>query len=122
MKNQIIEKVSEIEKRFQIKVLYVCESGSRAWGFPSPNSDFDVRYIYVHPMNWYVSVLCQKDHLQEPIDGVLDIAGWDLRKTLGLINKSNSVVWEWLQSPTVYLEYEDFSKKLIKIANPFFSP
>ena len=122
MKSEIIEKISEIEKRLQIKVLYACESGSRAWGFPSPNSDFDVRCIYVHPLSWYVSVLSKTDHLEEPISGDLDISGWDLRKTLGLINKSNSVVWEWLQSPTVYLECEDFSKTLLRVARPFFSP
>jgi len=122
VETQIIEKIRRIEDRLKIKVLYACESGSRAWGFPSPNSDYDVRCIYVHPLNWYVSVLDKKDHLEEPISGDLDISGWDLRKTLGLINKSNSVVWEWLQSPTVYLECKDFSKQLLQMAEPFFSP
>lgn len=122
MKSNILNKIYELEKKFQITVLYACESGSRAWGFPSPDSDFDVRSIYVHPLSWYLSVLDKKDYLVEPITGELDISGWELRKTLSLVNKSNSVVWEWLQSPTVYLQQEDFSKQFLQVAEPFFSP
>jgi predicted nucleotidyltransferase len=122
MKTQITHKILELESKYQITVLYACESGSRAWGFPSPDSDFDVRCIYSHPMNWYLSVLEKKDQFVEPISGDLDISGWELKKALSLISKSNCVVWEWLQSPTVYLQQEDFSRQLLQVAAQFFSP
>jgi len=110
-----------------VKILYACESGSRAWGFASPDSDFDVRFIYAHPLPWYVAVEERRDvietDLEETPQGLLDLGGWDLRKVLRLARKSNPVVWEWLQSPFVYHALaEDAMFGLRQTLAPFFSP
>jgi uncharacterized protein len=80
VKEIILEKLKSIECQFDVKILYACESGSRAWGFASPNSDFDVRFIYVHRMDYYLSIDDQRDVIELPINDVLDINGWELRK------------------------------------------
>lgn len=109
--------LSQIEETFSVQVLYACESGSRAWGFPSQNSDFDLRFLYVRPPGWYLSVKTNRrdvidDHdLEEPslaldIREKLDPSGWDLRKALGLLRKSNPSLLEWLRSPIVYREHD----------------
>lgn len=89
-----------------VEVLHAIESGSRAWGFASPDSDYDVRFIYSHPRNWYLSVHERRDVIETPIEEVdgttFDVNGWDLRKALRLLAKSNPVLIEWLQSPIVY--------------------
>jgi len=110
-----------------VEILFACESGSRAWGFPSPDSDYDVRFIYAHPLPWYVSVEEGRDvietSLEETAEGLLDLGGWDLRKTLRLIRKSNPVIWEWLQSPIIYQGFTDQSLREIRqILDPFYSP
>lgn len=122
IKEKIKEKIISIEQEENIQVLFACESGSRAWGFPSPDSDYDVRIIYSRPLDWYLSVNEGKDVLQYPIQNEFDICGWDLKKTLSLVNRSNVVVWEWLQSPIIYSQKQNFAKSLVTIANSFFSP
>lgn len=104
MKAVIIEKLRAIEHQFDVKILYACESGSRAWGFASPDSDYDVRFIYVHKMDYYLSIDEKRDVIELPINDVLDINGWELRKALRLFRKSNAPLYEWLQSPIVYVE------------------
>ena len=84
----IITIFKEIEERKKIKILYACETGSRAWGFPSPDSDYDVRFIYMHERDWYLS-LNDRDDTVETMQGDLDITGWDLKKSLVLLKKSN---------------------------------
>ncbi len=120
-------RLASIEKEYQIKILYACESGSRAWGFPSPDSDYDVRFIYVHPIEWYLRLDEERDVIDLPLEetsaGLLDLAGWDLRKTLRLLSKSNPAIWEWLQSPICYhlispLNLQDYRHVL----DPFYSP
>jgi len=87
------------------RVLYAAESGSRAWGFGSPDSDYDVRFIYVHERDWYVRLREERDVIERPLDEQLvDLAGWDIRKALRLALKSNPVLYEWLVSPIVYVE------------------
>ena len=111
MKKEISKRLDAIEKREDVRILYACESGSRAWGFPSADSDYDVRFIYVRPREWYLrldSEAC-RDVIEEPIEGVLDINGWDLDKALRLMKKSNPVLMEWLQSPIVYREEPSFT-------------
>ncbi|CDX02915.1 nucleotidyltransferase domain-containing protein [Desulfitobacterium hafniense] len=103
MKERIIGELAQIEIEKQVKILYACESGSRAWGFPSVDSDYDVRFIYVHPVEWYLSIADKRDVI-EKIDGLLDLSGWELRKALRLFRKSNPALLEWLQSPVVYWE------------------
>jgi predicted nucleotidyltransferase len=91
-----------------IHVLYACESGSRAWGFASPDSDWDVRFLYVRPLDWYLSIREGRDVIEAMLPNDLDLAGWDLRKALGLLAKSNPSLIEWLQSPIVYAQDDAF--------------
>lgn len=121
----IKSRLDSLEATHNIHILYACESGSRAWGFPSPDSDYDVRFIYAHPMEWYLSLDEDRDVIDMPLEntlaGLLDIGGWDLRKTLRLLSKSNPVIWEWLQSPIRYQDVELF-REYRDIFDPFFSP
>ncbi len=94
--------LDQIESEENASILLAVESGSRAWGFHSPDTDYDVRFIYVRPVDWHLSIAPGRDVIERPIDAELDLSGWDLRKTLGLILKSNAVVLEWLQSPIRY--------------------
>ncbi|BAV10026.1 hypothetical protein SAMN05421788_1011455 [Filimonas lacunae] len=116
MRNRIEQKLKDIEREYQVKILYSCESGSRAWQFPSPDSDFDVRFIYVHNRNAYWSIAEKEDHISLPIVDELDIYGWDLRKVLQLMRKSNATPFEWMQSPIVYKEKEGFLDGLHNLA------
>ncbi len=102
MKRKIIQLLKNIEKEYCIKIVLACESGSRAWGFPSNDSDYDVRFIYVNKPDWYLTIGKKRDVIELPVDDVLDINGWDLRKTLQLMRKSNSPLLEWLSSPIQY--------------------
>jgi predicted nucleotidyltransferase len=101
-------RLTTIEAEHNVRVLYACESGSRGWGFASPDSDYDVRFIYVHPLPWYLRVSPQRDVIEVPISGDLDINGWELRKALGLLKKGNATLIEWLDSPVVYRADPDF--------------
>ncbi|MBB4110028.1 nucleotidyltransferase domain-containing protein [Pedobacter zeae] len=120
MKTAIINKLAEIERSNDIKILFACESGSRGWEFPSPDSDFDVRFIYVRPHDYYLSVSEKDDQLGFPINDELDIYGWDIKKILKLIRKSNTTPFEWLQSPIVYREQNDFRNELWKLCQSYF--
>lgn len=103
MRSAILEKLSGIEAEHGVRILFAIESGSRAWGFPSPDSDYDVRFVYVHPVDWYLSLKPGRDVLELPINDDLDIGGWDLRKALNLLLKPNPVLLEWLSSPIHYV-------------------
>lgn len=123
---QLIEsRLASIASEQNIKILYACESGSRAWGFPSPNSDYDVRFIYVHSLDWYLKLDEDRDVIDLPLEhssaGILDLGGWDLRKTLRLLGKSNPVIWEWLQSPICYHD-EKLLRESREVFDPFYSP
>ncbi len=89
MERTIKAGLAEIEAQENVRIVYACESGSRAWGFPSSDSDYDVRFIYLHPLEWYLSIEKRRDVIERPITGVLDVNGWDLRKALQLFRKSN---------------------------------
>lgn len=93
------EKLKEIEKEYNVTVLWAVESGSRAWGFASPDSDFDVRFIYKRNASDYLKLNPDRDVIELPIDDTWDVSGWDLDKTLKLLQKSNPTLYEWLQSP-----------------------
>lgn len=99
---QVEESLAQIEKEHDVTILQAIESGSRAWGFPSPDSDYDVRFIYAHSRDWYLQLSEERDVIELPISDELDIAGWDLRKALNLANKGNAVIQEWMISPIVY--------------------
>jgi predicted nucleotidyltransferase len=124
VKQTIIRCIHEIEDEEQVKAFYACESGSRAWGFPSTDSDYDVRFIYLHPRDWYLSVdLEQKrDVIERPIDNMLDINGWDLRKALKLLRKGNPPLMEWLGSPIVYREQFTVAEQMRDLMARYYSP
>lgn len=114
------DKVAEIQRRLrlaeaehQVKVLHAVESGSRAWGFASPNSDYDGRFIYINKADWYLSVGLeeQRDVIEQPLIGDMDVNGWDLRKALRLFLKSNPGFVEWILSPIVYESHGNFVQR-----------
>ena len=119
MRNMIVERLKEIEQRENIRILHAVESGSRAWGFASPDSDYDVRFIYVRPRDFYLKLEKTRDVLEFPIDDLLDINGWDLQKALRLLHKSNPSVFEWFKSPIVYKQTE-FSNEFISMMENYF--
>lgn len=106
--------LAQIEQEAGVRIVYACESGSRAWGFASADSDYDVRFVYVRPTEWYLSidVESRRDVIERPIEDSLDINGWDLRKALKLLRKSNPPLIEWLGSPIVYCEATTVAEKM----------
>lgn len=122
MDKVIQAQLGEIEEKNNVKILYAIESGSRGWGFESKDSDFDVRFIYVHSIEWYLSVFEGPDIIEIPVDEVLDVNGWDLRKALKLMYKSNAPLLEWLSSPIIYKQNQEFVNELRHVAEKYFSP
>jgi predicted nucleotidyltransferase len=120
MQQMIIDKLASVEKEHKIKILFSCESGSRGWEFPSPDSDYDVRFIYVRPYRYYLSVMEREDDLNFDISGDLDMYGWDIRKVLQLLRKSNVTPFEWLQSPIIYRQEPGFKEDLWALCQHFF--
>lgn len=108
----ISARLDEVERDEGVRILFAVESGSRAWGFPSPDSDYDVRFVYAREPDWYLAIEPRRDVIELPIDGALDINGWDLKKALSLLLKSNPVLLEWLRSPIVYRADEEAMKKI----------
>ncbi|OXM87231.1 nucleotidyltransferase domain-containing protein [Paenibacillus rigui] len=119
---RIMEELRRIEQEEQVKIVYACESGSRAWGFPSQDSDYDVRFLYVRPVNWYLSIFDKRDVIERPISDMLDINGWDVKKALNLFRKSNPPLLEWLQSPMKYYESFTVAERIRRISPLTFSP
>ncbi len=106
-----------------IRILYAAESGSRAWGFASPDSDWDVRALYVHPLDWYLSIEDKpRDTFESMHPGDIDLSAWELRKALRLFAKSNVPLLEWLGSPLVYLNRDGFGDRLRALVPKFFDP
>jgi len=122
MKLEILESLKKLEKEKGIKILYAAESGSRAWGFPSPDSDYDVRIIYKYDLDWYLSLTDKKDAISFFATDLIDIVGWEFRKVLKLAAKSNMSPFEWIQSPIIYRTEDGFQEELKNIINPLFSP
>ncbi len=122
MHNKINGYLDAIEKETRIKILLACETGSRAWGFPSPDSDYDVRIVYVHEKDWYLSLTEKKDTMQQMLENnEIDITGWDLRKSLRLLVKSNPALLERIQSTIVYRQNDEFSKSIGELAKYSYS-
>lgn len=111
MRELILSKLKEIEKQYGVRILLAVESGSRAWGFESPDSDYDVRFIYVRKQSDYLKLEGIRDVIELPIDDTLDINGWDITKTLRLLYKSNPTLFEWFSSPIIYRK-DSFSQSL----------
>ncbi len=117
----IQQMLRQIEQQKKIKILYACETGSRAWGFPSPDSDYDVRFIYMHQRDWYLHLDVRKDTLEVMQDD-LDITGWDLRKSLQLLKKSNAALIERFQSPVEYYTDALFKNEFTNLIDAYYSP
>src|SRR4051794_3304813 len=120
MEELIKRKLSEIEAKENVKIVHAIESGSRAWGFASPDSDYDVRFIYVRPMEYYLKLEKIRDVIEWQLDDTLDINGWDLQKTLQLLYKSNPTLFEWSHSPIIY-KTTPYYQELKKEIDSFFS-
>lgn len=116
----IQQKLNEIEQAENIRILIAVESGSRAWGFASPDSDYDVRFIYVRQIKDYLKLEKFRDVLEIPINDDLDINGWDLNKALRLLHSSNPVLFEWLNSPIIY-KTTDCINQFKTLADEYFS-
>ena len=110
-----------MEQAYNIRILYACESGSRAWGFASTDSDYDVRFIYVKPKLHYLSINDPTDIIELPVNDLLDVGGWELRKSLRLFRKSNATLYEWLQSPVIYGQNNEFISELRIMMPKYFS-
>jgi|SRR3989344_135109 len=122
IKDEIIAKLREIEDKEKVRILYAVESGSRGWGFESKDSDYDVRFIYAHPVEWYLSIGDKRDVIEYPISDLLDISGWDIKKALKLFKNSNPPLYEWLTSPIIYMEQANFTHKLKDLMPKFYLP
>lgn len=105
MKDEIKRMLRNIQFDYGVEILHACESGSRVWGFASENSDYDVRFLYVRTEDWYMSINVEKqgDVIERTLrHNTIDAVGWDVRKALGLMRKSNPALFEWIHSPQVY--------------------
>ena len=122
VRDEVARRLDTIEREEDVRVLYACESGSRAWGFASPDSDYDVRFVYVHRPDWYLSIADRRDVIERPIIDELDLSGWELRKALRLFRKSNPPLLEWLGSPIVYRERTALASRLRALAARHHSP
>lgn len=120
MWERIQTQLRQLEVQEKVKILFAAESGSRAWGFASPDSDYDVRFIYIRPLQDYLNLQPDRDVIELPVDPVLDINGWDLQKTLRLLYKSNPTLFEWISSPIIYRETA-FTDRLRKLTSNYFS-
>lgn len=116
IRTEIDRQLSGIEQEFDVRILFAIESGSRAWGFPSPDSDYDVRFVYAHSADWYLSLKPGRDVIELPIEGDWDINGWDIRKALNLLMKPNPVLLEWLSSPIRYRWSDSECRRLVELA------
>jgi uncharacterized protein len=117
----ILHGLEEVERTRGVKVVYACESGSRAWNFASPDSDFDVRFLYLDSMAWHLSLRPRKkDTIDIPVDGLLDFHGWEVGKFLQLLASGNAAAMEWLQSPIVYRQNSVFMDAILPVAKKVF--
>ncbi|MCW8803863.1 MAG: nucleotidyltransferase domain-containing protein [Ignavibacteriaceae bacterium] len=122
MIKEIKKELFRLEKQNDIKILFAVESGSRAWGFASTDSDWGVRYIYIHRLEWYLQIDNKKDSQEEILPNDIDLAGWELKKALKLFRKSNPPMLEWLRSPIIYLEQFSLANRLRGLTEKYFNP
>lgn len=105
VRQHVTRTLDEVAREHNVRILYAAESGSRAWGFGSPDSDFDVRFIYAHEPAWYLGLTDKRDVIERALDAqLIDLAGWDVRKAMRLLLKSNPALYEWFVSPIVYAD------------------
>lgn len=114
---EIDARLAGVETEHGVRIAWAVESGSRAWGFPSPDSDYDCRFLYVRPREDCLSLWPARDVIETPLDAVFDVNGWDLAKAVRLVVKGNAVASEWLRSPIVYTGDESFRDRMLAFAN-----
>jgi predicted nucleotidyltransferase len=112
MQERIDNELAAVEEAEGVRIVYAVESGSRAWGFPSQDSDYDVRFLYVRPVDAYLAIMPVRDVIECPISAAPDVNGWDVQKALGLFRKSNPSILEWLHSSIVYRNRFDVARRL----------
>ncbi|MEM7019116.1 MAG: nucleotidyltransferase domain-containing protein [Pseudomonadota bacterium] len=125
IREEIIRRLHVVEQEHDLTILYASESGSRAWQFASPDSDYDVRFIYARQLEHYLSFDVERqrdviDAIEYPIVDDIDLVGWDLRKTMYLLTRTNGALIEWLQSPIVYIDKLDIAVKLRELISACF--
>jgi predicted nucleotidyltransferase len=124
VRTEILRRLKATEAEHGVRILFAIESGSRAWGFASPNSDYDVRFVYMREPEWYQAVDLEerRDVIEYPIVDDIDLNGWDVRKALRLFWKSNPAFVEWIQSPITYLEPSTFRADALGVLPDVYSP
>lgn len=120
MDNIIRQKLKEIEEKENVKIMFAVESGSRAWGFASNDSDYDIRFVYIRPLKDYLHLEKTNDMINWQLDDIFDINGWDLKKALQLLHDSNPTIFEWLSSPITYQSSDAF-EQLKTISKDYYS-
>lgn len=123
IETEVQQRLSQAQAEHEVTIIYACESGSRAWGFASPDSDYDVRFIYSHKPDWYLTfdVERQRDVIEYPIVDDIDIGGWDIRKALHLFTRTNGALLEWINSPIQYREVGTTASQLRALATVAFN-
>lgn len=122
MQSAILRHLEDIEKQYDVRILLAVESGSRARGLNSNESDWDLRFVYVNKLDWYLRVNEDRDVIEEMYDDNIDLVGWELRKTLRLFQKSNPSLMEWLHSPVIYRADKDFLSRMRALETVYFNP
>jgi hypothetical protein len=123
VRQEVLRRLQRAEEDHSVRILYACESGSRAWNFASPDSDYDVRFVYVRSQDWYLSfdIEDRKDVIEYPIVDNIGCSGWDLRKALHLFTRTNGAFFEWLCSPIRYIEQGSLAQRLRELAPRAFN-
>ena len=121
MRKIIEDKLREIEKVEDVRIIFCAESGSRAWGFASPDSDYDVRFVYVRRTEEYLRLDPVRDVIEWQLDETLDINGWDIQKALRLLYKSNPTLFEWDGSPIIYRQTAEW-ERIRGVMGGYFEP
>jgi predicted nucleotidyltransferase len=122
VREAIDDALAAIESEQSVRVLFACESGSRAWGFASPDSDYDVRFVYVHHLDWYLRVSAGRESIERMLPLDLDLSGWELRKALALFGTGNATAFEHLGSDIVYRDVGGLRAALLALLPSFFNP
>lgn len=122
IRHDIETRLARVAAEDGVRLLLAIESGSRAWGFPSPDSDYDVRFLYVRPRRDYLALTPPRDVIERPIVDEIDLNGWDIRKALGLMLKNNSVLSEWIKSPIRYVADDPIVARVAGLIDDFFDP
>ena len=121
MEELVLLKIREIEEKEHVRILHAVESGSRAWGFASPDSDYDVRFIYARDKNYYLRLRNTRDYIDGELNEVLDMNGWDIKKALQHFHKSNATLFDWSRSPVVYYTTDEWKNLYSRVADRYFS-